>query len=346
MQHCGFDLAKTSSQLCLRTEDGQLVEHRLQTTREELTRFFAERPPTRILIEAATESEWVAQHLEGLGHEVIVADPNFAPMYATLSKKIKTDKRDARALCDACERGTYHPAYRSTDAQRQVRAELIARETLVATRTKYISVIRSMLRREGIRVQSCGAQYFRTHVELLDLPAHLRSAIAPLLAVLCVLGEQIGQADEQLAAVSKSEPLIKRLCLIPSVGPVTSITFVAILGEASRFSSAKQVRAYLGLVPKEDSSGERQHRGHITKAGNSRVRSLLVEVAWSMLSSKKREVQELKQWALRIAERRGKRVAVVALARKLAGILYALWRDGTEFDPARLRQPVTEAAAS
>ncbi len=346
MQHCGFDLAKTSSQLCLRTEDGQLVEHRLKTTREELTRFFAERPPTRILIEAATESEWVAQHLEGLGHEVIVADPNFAPMYATLSKKIKTDKRDARALCDACERGTYHPAYRSTDAQRQVRAELIARETLVATRTKYISVIRSMLRREGIRVQSCGAQYFRTHVELLDLPAHLRSAIAPLLAVLCVLGEQIGQADEQLAAVSKSEPLIKRLCLIPSVGPVTSITFVAILGEASRFSSAKQVRAYLGLVPKEDSSGERQHRGHITKAGNSRVRSLLVEVAWSMLSSKKREVQELKQWALRIAERRGKRVAVVALARKLAGILYALWRDGTEFDPARLRQPVTEAAAS
>jgi len=127
---------------------------------------------------------------------------------------------------------------------------------------------------------------------------------------------------------------------------VTSITFVAILGEASRFSSAKQVRAYLGLVPKEDSSGERQHRGHITKAGNSRVRSLLVEVAWSILSSKKEAVQGLRQWALRIAERRGKRVAVVALARKLAGLLYALWRDGTEFDPARLRQPVAEAAAS
>ncbi len=126
MQHCGFDLAKTASQLCIRAEDGQLVERRLRTTREELTRFFAERPPTLILIEAATESEWVAQHLESLGHEVIVADPNFAPMYATLSKKIKTDKRDARALCDACERGTYRPAYRSTDAQRQVRAELTA----------------------------------------------------------------------------------------------------------------------------------------------------------------------------------------------------------------------------
>ena len=345
MQHCGFDLAKVSSQICIRTEDGQLIERRIKTTRGELTGFFAERPLTRILIEAATESEWVAQHLESLGHEVIVADPNFAPMYSTLSKKIKTDKRDARALCDACERCTYRLAYRSTGAQRQVRAELIARETLVATRTKYISVIRSMLRREGIRVPSCGAQYFRAHVEEMELAAHLRIAVVPLLDVLKIVDEQIENADEKLAEVARQEPLVKRLCLIPGVGPVTSITFVAILGEASRFTSAKQVRAYLGLVPKEDSSGEREHRGHITKAGNSRVRSLLVEVAWLILSSKKEELRELKQWAVRIAERRGKRIAVVALARKLAGILYALWRDGTTFDPARLRQPMAEVAA-
>lgn len=346
MQHCGFDLAKVSSQLCIRTQDGQLIERRIKTTREELTKFFAEQPPTRILIEAATESEWVAQHLESLGHEVVVADPNFAPMYSTLSKKIKTDKRDARALCDACERGTYRRAYRSTDSQRQVRAELIARETLVATRTKYISVVRSLLRREGIRVQSCGAQYFSAHVEAMSLPAHLCSAIAPLLAILNTLDEQISRADGQLAEVAKSEPLIKRLCLIPGIGPVTSITFVTVLGEASRFAGAKQVRAYLGLVPQEESSGERQRRGHITKAGNSRVRSLLVEVAWLILSSKKEELQGLKQWAARIAERRGKRIAVVALARKLAGILYAMWRDGTQFDPARLHQPVAEGATS
>jgi transposase len=336
MDYCGFDLAKTASQVCIRTEGGQLVERRLKTTRDELTKFFAERPPTRILIEAATESEWVARHLEGLGHEVVVADPNFAPMYATLSKKIKTDKRDARALCDARERGTYRRAYRSTDSQRQVRAELIARETLVATRTKYISVLRSMLRREGVRVQSCAAGYFRAHVEELSLPGSLRAAALPLLEVLSLLDEQISRADEKLAEVAKSEPLIKRLCLIPGIGPVTSITFVAILGEFSRFASAKQVRAYLGLVPKEDSSGERKLRGHITKAGNSRVRSLLVEVGWLILYSKKAEVQGLRQWALRIAARRGKRVAVVALARKLAGVLYAMWRDGTQFDPGRM----------
>lgn len=346
MDYCGFDLAKVSSQVCIRTEDGRLVERRLKTTRDELTKFFSERPLTRILIEAATESEWVARHLESLGHAVVVADPNFAPMYSTLSKKIKTDKRDARALCDACERGTYRPAYRSTDSQREVRARLISRETLVQTRTKYISVIRSMLRREGVRARGCAAGAFRRHVEAMSLSEHLRSAIGPLVEVLRVLDEQINRADEQLEEVTKSSPLIKRLCLIPSVGPVTSITFVALLGECSRFASAKQVRAYLGLVPKEDSSGERKLRGHITKAGNSRMRSLLVEVGWSILSSKKAQVQGLKQWALSVAQRRGKRVAVVALARKLAGILYAMWRDGTQFDPGRMQVGSDGAPAS
>ena len=110
MQYCGFDLAKLASQICIKTESGQLIERRLKTTREEIAKMFADRPRMRILIEAATESEWVEQSLESLGHEVIVADPNFAPMYATLSQKIKTDKRDARALCDACEKENYRLA--------------------------------------------------------------------------------------------------------------------------------------------------------------------------------------------------------------------------------------------
>ena len=127
--------------------------------------------------------------------------------------------------------------------ERQVRAELIARETLVATRTKYISVVRGMLRREGFRVKQCAAEYFLLHVEEMDLPPHLRAAMLPLLAVMRTLDEQIERADEKLAEVAKEEPLIKRLCMIPGSGPVTSITFVAILGEVSRFLNAKQVGA-------------------------------------------------------------------------------------------------------
>jgi transposase len=96
---------------------------------------------------------------------------------------------------------------------------------------------------------------------------------------------------------------------------------------------AKQVRAYLGLVPKEDSSGEKRHRGKVTKAGNSRARRVLVEAAWVLLRTEKPETEALRRWALGIAQRRGKRIAAVALARRLGGILYALWRDGTRFDP-------------
>ena len=105
MDFFGIDLHKTSSQLCILSEDGELTERRIKSTRASFDEVFAGRPPVRVLVEASTESEWVAQHLEGLGHEVIVADPNFAPMYATRDKKIKTDKRDARALCEACRLG-------------------------------------------------------------------------------------------------------------------------------------------------------------------------------------------------------------------------------------------------
>ena len=110
------------------------------------------RPRARILIEASTDSEWVAPWLEGLGHEVIVADPNFAPMYATRTRKIKTDGRDARALADANLLGAYRPAHRLSDSQRHVRGRLGVREALV--RTRYISLIRALLRQRGYRVPS------------------------------------------------------------------------------------------------------------------------------------------------------------------------------------------------
>lgn len=98
MDYIGIDLGKTSSQLCIMTDDGELIERRIKTTREQFSTWLGARPSARVLIEATTESEWVARHLESLGHEVVVADPNFAAMYATRSRRVKTDRRDARAL--------------------------------------------------------------------------------------------------------------------------------------------------------------------------------------------------------------------------------------------------------
>jgi transposase len=276
MDHIGIDVHKRESQICILGAGGDLIERRVRTTPEGFAAVLGGRPRARILLEASTESEWVARCLEGLGHEVIVADPNFAPMYATRSRRIKTDRRDARALAEACRLGAYRPAHRLSDAQRHVRGRLTVREALVRTRTGYISVIRALLRQHGWRLPTGSAEGFIRRVLALALPGRLRSELAPLLAVMRQVNEQLAYSDARIAAVARGDERVARLQTVPSVGPVTAAAFVATLDDAGRFAHAHQVEAYLGLVPREWSSGEGQRRGRITKAGHQRVRSLLV----------------------------------------------------------------------
>jgi transposase len=184
MDHIGIDLHKKDSQLCILGAEGELSEQRVRTTPDRFADILGDRPRARILLEASTESEWVARCLEGLGHDVIVADPNFAPMYAARSRKIKTDRRDARALAEACRLGAYRPTHRLSDAQRHVRGRLTVRDALVRTRTGYISVIRALLRQRGWRVPTGSAEGFIRRVLALALPGRLLSELAPLLAVM------------------------------------------------------------------------------------------------------------------------------------------------------------------
>jgi transposase len=139
--------------------------------------------------------------------------------------------------------------------------------------------------------------------------------------------------------MKRLDPRVPRLRSVPSVGPVTAAAFLAAIDDAQRFRHAHQLEAYLGLVPREYSSGETQRRGPLTKAGHSRTRWLLIQAAVSILRRRPPQAEELRTWALRIAARRGKQVAVVALARRLAGILYALLRDDSVFEPQRVRHP-------
>jgi transposase len=261
-------------------------------------------------------------------------------MYATRNKKVKTDKRDARTLCEACRLGAYRPAHRTSDAQRATRAKLAVRETLVRTRAKYISLISALTRREGCRIKAGSSVNFLARLQQAEVPAQVLAQVEPLLSVIETLNEKIKEADQQLAEIVRENPIVKRLCSVPGVGPVTATTFAATIDHARRFQEARQVRSSLGLMPREYSSGERQQRGKISKAGNHRARSLLVEAAWSLLRWKTEKNQALREWAERIAQRRGKAKAVVALARKLDGILFAIWRDGTQFDPQHLTRKV------
>jgi transposase len=330
MWNIGLDVHQRETQVCILTPEGVVSEHRLPTTRARLTASFAPLPPSRILLESSTESEWVAQCLEALGHTVLVADPSFAPMYGR-RRRTKTDRRDARALAEACTSGVYRLAHRLSARQGEVRLALAVRQSLVRTRTRWINGIRGRLRAEGLRLARGTPTTFARRVGTLGLPAPLAGQLAPLLALLTPVQAAIADADEQLTAWAERDPIARTLQSVPGVGPLTALAFVAALDDVTRFPTAREVPAYLGLVPRERSSGEVVRRSGISKAGNATVRWLLVEAAWRVLRSPAPSHAALRAWGERVAQRRGRRIAVVAVARRLARILYALWRDAAAY---------------
>jgi transposase len=163
---------------------------------------------------------------------------------------------------------------------------------------------------------------------VVTLPPSERTTIEPLLATLEPIQVQLASVEQRLEQLCGTEPVVNRLMTTPGVDPIVAASFVSVVDEARRFHGAHQVECYLGLVPSEDTTGGKRRLGAITKRGNSYLRAPLVQAAWIILRLPGR-TNALQRWALRIAERRGKRIAVIALARRLAGVLWAMWRDGT-----------------
>lgn len=335
MEYGAIDVHTKESQIRIIDGDGAVVlERRVATTRARLTDVFGSRAPQRILLESGTGSEWVAQQLEGLGHEVVVADPNYAPMYGQRTRRIKTDRRDVAALAEANRLGVYRQAHRVSASQRDVRRRLRVRDPLVHVRRQAINLLRAQLRSEGVRVPTGAAETFVARFQASEVSAAVREAMAPLVELLAALAPLLGQAEQWTRHAAKVDPVARQLMTAPGVGPVVALAFQATVDDVGRFATPGAVTSYLGLVPREDSSGERQRKGAITKAGPSRMRVLLIHSAWHLWRSPAGSAT-LHAWARRLGERRGRRIAVVALARRLARILWAMWRDGRDFEPAR-----------
>jgi len=219
------------------------------------------------------------------------------------------------------------------------------RTTLVRTRTRCVSVIKAAVRREGLRVSAGTPEHTARKLALLPLSPATRDEVAPLLTLIATLNTQIAAADARLADLAADSVPATLLQSMPMIGPVTALGFVAALDDVTRFPSADHVAAYLGLVPSEHSSGDRQHRGHITKRGDTRTRWLLVEAAWRVMRSTQPTLAPLQRWAAAIIARRGRRVGIVALARRLATLLYTLWRTGTPYRGGTVRIRHAEVAS-
>jgi len=340
MNYVGIDLHKRESQLCVINPDGEPVEKRIKTDRAKFAEVLPKLAPpgSRILLEASTESAWVAPFLRELGYEVIVADPNYAPMYGTSSSKkrrIKTDRRDARALAEACRSGTYRVAHEASETSRERRNLLRARDQVVMMRTKAIVTARSLLRQHGIAVGPGLSETFVDRVRSIAIPSSVLTSITPLLTMTEVASKQILDLEQQLKAIAEADPTIRRLMSVHGVGAVTAVAFAAAIEDPKRFRNAHKASAYLGLVPGENSSGDGQRRTSITKTGSSHVRWLLVQAALCIMRTGASRAPALHAWAKRLAERRGSKVARVALARRLSGILFAMMRDEKIFDPTK-----------
>jgi transposase len=334
MNHVAIDLGGRESQICVRGADGTILEEKRHATRS-LETLMKRWPPSRVILETSAEAFRVADAAKACGHEVRVVAATLVRTLGVGARGIKTDQRDARTLSEVSCRIDLPSVHIPTPASRELKSVCGAREELVEVRTKLVNNVHGWLRGQLWRIQSGGPPSFpervRSHASSLsvELPPH----VARNLEVIDLVNEQIRAADAQLREIVKTDATCRNLMTIPGVGPVTAARFRAAIDEVSRFQSAHAVQSYVGLVPGENSSSERQRRTGITKAGPAAVRRMLIQAAWAAFRMRPNE--PMVQWARTIAERRGKYIAIVALARKLAGLMFALWRDGTTYQPAR-----------
>jgi transposase len=273
--------------------------------------------------------------LKAWGHEPLMLDTTRVRQLGIGHHGRKNDAIDSELIALAVDAGRVPLAHILSPARRELRAKLSVRRELVELRARQVTIIRGLARAAGERIRSSASNKFLAHVETASLGNQTRSLIAPLLETLKVAEEQITKIEAELVALVADDPLVNICATVPGVGLIVGASYVSVLDDAKRFRNGDAVASYYGLAPSEATTGGPNNRrlGGITKHGNTYARSMLVEAAWQIMISRA-EDNPLRKWACHVADRRGKKVAAVALARRLATMLWAMCRDGTVYDPA------------
>jgi transposase len=343
-QTVGLDLGDRFSQVCVLDAQGEVIEQaRVRTTSAALQQRFAQLPPTRVALEVGTHSPWISRLLTSCGHEVVVASGQGIP--AVKRCRRKTDESDAEALARLARsdpRLLLPIQHRSLTAQQDL-AVIRSRAVLVRARAQLVNHVRGSAKAVGVVIRRGSTPSFARQA-LPQVPEALRPALLPVLASLELLNEQIRELDRHVEQLLESRyPQARRLQAVQGVGPITALTYVLTLEDPRRFKS-RDVGAYLGLVPRKRQSGAHDPELHISKTGNAVLRSLLVQCGHYILG-RFGEDCDLRRWGLALAARGGKtskRRAVVAVARRLAVLLHALWISDAAYEP--LRQADAQAA--
>jgi transposase len=330
VNHVAIDLGSKESQVCMRDKDGKILVEKKYPTRK-LCTWMAEWSSCRVILETSSEAFKIADQARAAGHEVRVVPSTLARQLGVGERGVKTDERDARKLSEVSCRINLPSVHIPSQATRELRSLVRSRELLLSMRTMSINHVRGWLRTQLGKLRKGTTTTFpeRVRARAAEHEQQIPVYIEQVLVSIDTLNTQLLAARRQVDQLTKASPICILLMTIPGVGPVTALTFVAAIEDISRFDHAYQLTSYVGLTPGENSSSERERRTGITKAGSTSVRRTLVQAAWSAI--RKCPNEPMVQWANQIADRRGKFIAVVALARKIAGIMFALWRDTTTY---------------
>jgi transposase len=330
----GCDIGDKTSEICVLQTNGRKVEASIRTTKKGMTEFFGGRKRAHVVLEVGAHSRWVSKTIEECGHRVTVA--NARRLKVISESNTKTDRRDAELLArlGRADEDLLSPVTHRSD-QMQADLEVAkARDLLVAVRTKVVNHLRGVAKSFGLRLPKCTGESFARQTAT-KLPAQLTVPGEPLYAVLEKVEEEIKRYDKQIEEIAERYPDTKVVSQPKGVGTLTALVFMLSIGDKNRIERSRMAGAYMGLRPRKSQSGDEDPQLHITKAGNSFVRRLLVNSANYILGPFGQD-SDLRRWGLSLAERGGKNAkkrAKVAVARKLAVLMHRLWVTGEVYEP-------------
>jgi transposase len=328
------DVAKEVLEVAVSVQPGRVSQQR-RLNRAAFMKFCADQPPATILLEACGSAHYWGRRLQALGHRVVLLPPHATRPYVFRNK---TDRTDTRGLLEAFRNEDIHPVPVKSVAQQALTALHRLRSTWLAARTARLNTVRGLLREFGCTIP-VGAHHVlaRTSRLLADADSGLPDALRPALDAACTeirdLEARIRIVEDQLQALADQTPAVARLRSIPGVGVITATALVAFVGDVQRFPSGRHFASYLGLTPRERSSGLVHRLGSISKRGDVYLRMLLIHGARAVLwaARRRRTPDPLRAWALHLQNLRGHNKAAVALANKLARIVWAVWKHDVVF---------------
>jgi len=343
----GLDVSVKETSVCVVDDSGKVIsEQKVLTEPDNIITLLTSIGETyaRIGIEAGPLSQWLVNALIAADLPVICVETRHMKALLTAQQINKTDRNDARGIAQMMRVGLFKPVHVKTLVAQEQRMLLTSRKLLQRKLLDVESDLRGTLRNFGLKVGAVsGGRYDARVRELVEGFPGLAAIVEPLLTVRRVMRQQFAVLHKMLLDTVRDDPVSRRLMTAPGVGAVVALTYRATIDQPQRFVHSRAVGAHVGLTPKRYQSGEIDYDGGVSKCGDALLRTMLYEAAQTMLTRAKKW-SWLKAWGMRVAQRRGIRRAIVAVARRLAVVLHRIWVDGTEFRWSKDSATVLNAA--